>query len=312
MAHKEGDSSGSLANPRRRQLATAKLYIVGIITALPTERGAIACMLDEEHELPPDLKRLNDPNHYLLGRMGQHNVVLTSFAAEVTGLTMATATAMPLLNTFPNIKFGLMVGIGAGIPQLPKYDIRLGDVVVSLPKDRSGGVFQYDFGRFLAEEKWEPKDWLARPPEVLLKAINALQAEHFRSEPLAHGYLQEAAKRYSKWAQRVKYPETAIDKLFKATYVHQGEFDDCNRCDLKEQVPREDRESRDFQIHYGVIGSGSAVIRSAQHRDKFAARERGCICLETAAAGLMNHFPCLVVRGIAGRHDRPLHKTIID
>lgn len=38
-----------------------------------------------------------------------------------------------------------MVGIWGGVPGTE--DIRLGDVVVSLPQGAYGGVVQYDFGR---------------------------------------------------------------------------------------------------------------------------------------------------------------------
>jgi nucleoside phosphorylase len=42
-----------------------------------------------------------------------------------------------------------MVGIGGGVPS-SKNDIRLGDVVVSVPAGRYPGVIQYDMGKALA------------------------------------------------------------------------------------------------------------------------------------------------------------------
>ncbi len=44
-----------------------------------------------------------------------------------------------MLRTFPNVRICLMVGIGGGAPS-PKHDIRLGDIVVSAPRDGHGGV----------------------------------------------------------------------------------------------------------------------------------------------------------------------------
>jgi hypothetical protein len=41
--------------------------------------------------------------------------------------------------TFTSLRFGLMVGIGGGVPS-KEHDIRIGDVVVSKPTDTSGGV----------------------------------------------------------------------------------------------------------------------------------------------------------------------------
>jgi hypothetical protein len=46
-----------------------------------------------------------------------------------------------VLRTFTGFRFGLMVGIGGGIPNLEKeIDVRLGDVVVSQPHKIHGGV----------------------------------------------------------------------------------------------------------------------------------------------------------------------------
>lgn len=47
-------------------------------------------------------------------------------------------------------------------------------------------------------------------------------------------------------------------------------------------------------------------MKSATIRDKLAA-EWGVLCFEMEAAGLMNHFLCLVIRGICDYSD--LHKS---
>ncbi|KAF6824962.1 G-protein beta WD-40 repeats containing [Colletotrichum plurivorum] len=48
-------------------------------------------------------------------------------------------------------------------------------------------------------------------------------------------------------------------------------------------------------------------MRDATIRDKLAA-ERGVLCFEMEAAGLMNHFPCLVIRGICDYSDSHKNK----
>ena len=40
------------------------------------------------------------------------------------------------------------------------------------------------------------------------------------------------------------------------------------------------------------------MIKNGQERDRIAAAEKA-ICFEMEAAGLMNDFPCLVIRGIS-------------
>jgi hypothetical protein len=47
-----------------------------------------------------------------------------------------------------------MVGIGDGTPNR-MHDIRLGDVVVSSPVGKTGGMTHYDFGKTIQNERCE-------------------------------------------------------------------------------------------------------------------------------------------------------------
>ncbi len=119
-------------------------YTVGWVCALPDELTAAQEMLDEEHhDLPPNS---NDANIYTLGCIGEHNVVLACLPAGLLGIASAGSVAMQMKATFPAIRFGLMVGIGGGVPS-KEVDIRLGDIVVSQPGKGHSGVVQYDFGK---------------------------------------------------------------------------------------------------------------------------------------------------------------------
>jgi nucleoside phosphorylase len=61
-------------------------------------------------------------------------------------------------------------------------------------------------------------------------------------------------------------------------------------------------------VHYGTIASGNQVMRSAAERDKVSAELGGVLCFEMEAAGLMNSFPCLVIRGICDYADSHKNK----
>jgi nucleoside phosphorylase len=56
------------------------------------------------------------------------------------------------------------------------------------------------------------------------------------------------------------------------------------------------------EIHYGLIASANRVLKDAAVRDRWA-REHGILCFEMEAAGVMNTFPCLVIRGICDYAD---------
>jgi nucleoside phosphorylase len=111
-------------------------YTVGWVCALPKEQTAAIAMLDRRHA--DLLKPPNDPNTYTLGSVGKHNIVIACLPKGKVGTNPAATIAAWMISTFPSIKFGLMVGIGGGIP--PK--VRLGDVVVSTPVGQFPGVVQ--------------------------------------------------------------------------------------------------------------------------------------------------------------------------
>ncbi|KAJ5195473.1 uncharacterized protein N7498_008911 [Penicillium cinerascens] len=80
-----------------------------------------------------------DNNTYILGNIGEHNIVIAYLLGGAYGIVLAATVAMHLLSSFHSIRFGLMVGIGGGVPS-SNADIRLGDIVVSQPRETSGGV----------------------------------------------------------------------------------------------------------------------------------------------------------------------------
>ncbi|KAM3531642.1 hypothetical protein NHJ13051_000707 [Beauveria bassiana] len=133
----------------QRQLSN-KAYVVGWICALETEYVAAQVFLDEKHA-PPESVATNDNNDYTLGRIGKHNTVIAVLPGGEYGTAAAATVARDMLYSFTNVRIGLMVGIGGGAPNA-KHDIRLGDVVVSVPQNGLGGVLQYDFGKEIQDQ----------------------------------------------------------------------------------------------------------------------------------------------------------------
>lgn len=91
-------------------------HTVGWVCALPIELAAAQEMLDEEHS---DLDRTlghNDENLYTLGSIGGHNVAIVCLPAGCIGNNPAATVATQMRATFKAIRFGLMVGIGGGVP----------------------------------------------------------------------------------------------------------------------------------------------------------------------------------------------------
>ncbi|KAJ5531400.1 hypothetical protein N7527_004793 [Penicillium freii] len=76
---------------------------------------------------------------------------------------------------------------------------------------------------------------------------------------------------------------------------------------IHQYYPR-DEEEDDLVIHYGLIASANQLIKDARTRDKLAA-EKGVLCFEIEVAGLMNHFPCLVIYSVCDYADTYKNKV---
>ncbi|EQL01645.1 Nucleoside phosphorylase domain protein [Ophiocordyceps sinensis CO18] len=239
--------------------------------------------------------------------MGKHNIVIASLAAGLYGTTSAATTASKLLSSLPQIRIGLLVGVGGGIPRPGEgRDIRLGDIVVSQPDGATGGVVQYDLLKSKPNNRHERKDFLNMPPPVLLHALGKLRAEHEFEEPMVSKSLSKMLGDKPRMAKsRPGYVHQGFenDRLFPASYEHAGALD-CRSCDPDKQVQRDMRDSTDPEIHYGIIASGNTLVKDAVERDKVVEHiGEDCFCVEMEAPGLMNHFPCLVIRGICDYAD---------
>jgi nucleoside phosphorylase len=142
----KGEAEENQASTMRPRKLTHDAYTVGWICVVESELDAARALLDAEDE--PLQAGANDDNIYLLGRMGQHNIVI-AFPWSY-GTNTAAQTAMNMIRTFTNIRFGLMVGVGGGAPRSPhskdsRKDIRLGDIVVSEPNGNHGIYWRTNF-----------------------------------------------------------------------------------------------------------------------------------------------------------------------
>jgi nucleoside phosphorylase len=286
-------------------------YTVGWISAISTELVAAMAFLDEEHQ-KPDFVAQHDDNVYILGRMGDHNVVIAVLPDGGYGIAAATEVARNLRHSFPSIRIGLMVGIGGGAPT-SRHDIRLGDVVVSSPGQGHSGVIQYDFGKTIQNQSFQITRVLNQPPTLLRTAVNNLQAVHKLRGHQIKGSITEILSKVKRLRKEYSPPDASTDRLFNSNVVHAG-GKDCEQEIVSFgsglTVTRAEREedSDDPVIHYGLIASANQLMKDAVARDKLAA-EKDVLCFEMEAAGLMDHFPCLVIRGICDYSDTHKNKA---
>ncbi|THW45161.1 hypothetical protein D6D21_04556 [Aureobasidium pullulans] len=292
----------------------AEAYTVAWIAALPHERAAGEAMFDEEYEdSPADFKKSRgDPNAYSWGKIGKHYVVVAALPSGEYGLTSTATVAQGLHSSLPHVRIGLLVGIGAGVREVVdeddktvgQRDIRLGDVVVSHPEGTIGGVVQCDLVKAKTvggSEVLERKGSLNSPPLALRTALTKLQATHIKRGTTIPTIIEEAFERYPNMRSDFCHPGlggTEIDRRTDTYHSRAG-------------TPISNEARISPKIHYGTVASSNTLEKSARHRDAVLARlakeNIKPMCFEMEAAGLMNNFPCLVIRGTCDYGDE--HKN---
>ncbi|KAF3278483.1 hypothetical protein TWF970_004496 [Orbilia oligospora] len=264
--------------------------------------AAARAMLDEIHgDLP---NRSSDLNSYVFGAIGNHYVAMACLPYGIYGTTPAALVVCQMQLSFPSIRFYMMVGIGGGIPT--KTDIRLGDVVVSVPTGQCSGVVQHDRGKIVGGGHTKQTGNLHGPPRGLLNVVSKLRAIHSSDGNRICQLLEEAESKLSKKIGFIRPKEDDI--LFRAGYDHiDSRSDTCDYCDEHEALVRSSRDMHDPVIHYGIIASGNTVIKDGKSRDSIG-EKIGALCFEMEAAGVADVVECLVIRGICDYSDSHKNK----
>ncbi|PNP55921.1 hypothetical protein THARTR1_03858 [Trichoderma harzianum] len=307
------------------QLYSHRDYTIGWICALSKEQTAATATLDAIHDDLPNPP--NDPNAYTLGSIGKHNIAIACLPEGRYGNNAAATAAAHMISTFPSLRFGLMVGIGGGVPS---NEIRLGDVVVSKPDSCFPGVIQWDLGKIEQGGRIEHTGSLNNPPTALLTALAKLKTKREMEGSGIPGHLAAMGEKWPNLVAKYTRSESLRDVLFADDCPHieglptqdsleetwtcnteteeeeEEDAKDCRFCDFTQARRRKPRATR---IHYGLIASGNMVIKDAQFRNQLNERfSNKILCIEMEAAGLMNDFPCLVIRGICDYADSHKNK----
>ncbi|KAL4974652.1 purine and uridine phosphorylase [Aspergillus desertorum] len=302
-------------------------FAIAIVCALPLEADAIEALFDEVYDRLGKYydKHQGDVNSYMNGRIGNHNVVLCYMPGM--GTRSAASVASNLRVSYTGIELALVVGICGGAPLPPDYrEIFLGDVIIS------DSVIEYDFGRQYPGKfmrKTGVRDTLGRPMPEIRALLNGLRAAtaHDELQTQVLQYLHTLQQKGTRW----HHPQTT-DVLFKAAYLHmhhrqapslrcrcsdgdvldeicedalEKNCDDLG-CDPGQIIRRRGPSEANISVHIGTVASGNTVMKSAQHRDTIA-RKDGIIGFEMEGAGVWDHVPCLIIKGVCDYADT--HKS---
>ncbi|KAK6514366.1 SH3 and multiple ankyrin repeat domains protein 2 [Arthrobotrys conoides] len=276
-------------------------YTIGIVYARSVEMHAILTMLDEEHESLQLPKA--DENEYILGRIGPHNIIVVGPPRGEQGKVAISTVVTQIRFSFWNVRIGLLVGVGDGVPR-DGHDVRLGDVVVSAP-EKGPAVVQYDLGVWSTDGFIEVTRALGSPPPQLLSLVNKVEDRYQRLMEGEESFFTRHLKRFEHFPDlKDTYRRPNLpDLLFPPDFLHEA-GKDCILHHEDYQLIRYPQERwRDIEIHHSTILSGDSTMSCGRRRDELSAQHHNALCFETEAAGLMDIFPCLVIRGICGYAD---------
>lgn len=169
-----------------------------------------------------------------------------------------------------------------------------------------GGIIQYDMGKWLPEG-YKRGTHLNRPPLVLIQEMKALQRRHEMGRGDMKKYIQDGVDAFNKMNISVNFnfPGRDNDLLFSSEYHHpktSEKADRCGKCNQACLKSRQPRKPDNPKVHYGLIASTDSLMQDPARRDAMR-KENQVLCFEMEAAGLMNNFPCLAIRGICDYAD---------
>jgi nucleoside phosphorylase len=292
-----------VAGQRKRLAFNA--YTVAFICPLEVELSAARYMLDEEHERLSPVA--GDTNQYILGEISGHNIAIACLPAGYHGKVSAATVSRNMARTYPSIELRFLIGIGGGVPR-DGVDVRLGDVVIGTPSSTNGGVVQYDLGN-QTTTGFLQKGFLCPPPSNLLTTLQIIRSNHKTRANMIPKFIAEMTEKLPSLAG-YKRPSQNSDILFQSNYEHEPDRRTCEDCDKSKSIARSQRTvPHQPVIHYGTIASGDRVMKDGKERDYISKSCEDAICFEMEAAGLMNDFRCIVIRGISDYADS--HKNDI-
>ncbi|KAL9572186.1 hypothetical protein ACKAV7_003674 [Fusarium commune] len=257
-----------------------KDYKVAWVAPLEIEAKAALYLLDERHRGRFPVDR-GDDYVFHAGAMGGHNIIIATLpAGQEYGTGSAAALASQVKKFFPNLWFGLLVGVAAGLPDLsrvPTRDIRLGDVLVGLSDGESAGLVPYELGKE-TEGGFQPLRLghsLAMTEPIVRAAIGSIKLE-----------APNDTKIFLPYYEKIRNCEHTT-----GTFADPGQDDDMlyRACDFgQEKIVERPRRStyQRTRVWYGPIGSGDKLLKKAQKRNELRDRY-DIIGLEMEAAG--NH-----------------------
>ena len=293
--HATDASNGRSARPERAAVTPRFAWVC----STPLDYSVACLMLDKEIVLNKDTAWAHDAS-FTFGQISKNEIVIIYHPVENEDSPEHSASEEVLRNLlktrFDCVELVLIVGSGGAIPEFaPKFDIRLGDIVVgetmSMGLDGRTGTF-----KFRGQLSW----WVHQ-------AVAKLELHPFLADTscwynIGSEYLADLAERH------FKYAGPAYDTLYSRKYEHKLPGHDCTGCSPTAVVPRQRRPYHIPVVHLGhafVSRNESEIPRVGDQGAYRIMREWTSKPMVITRNGgtLIGTFPCIIISGISNYCD---------
>jgi nucleoside phosphorylase len=275
------------------------LYTVAFFASLEVEVRAALLMLDRRHHGRFPIYRAN--HSVVAGEMCGHNVIImTLLCNEKYDPEPMATVASQVKVLFPNLRFGLLVGVAAGLPS-PSRDIRLGDVLVCHPTDEGAELIAYDSGKEAGGDGFQRLGQYLRSGPMsaeikpVISAIDRIKLEAPNDTAAFLPYYESIDFDLEEWRGSGTFLDPGQDK----DLLYETETNGIEYMVVRQARPDTER----VRVWYGPLGSGEELLNAGSKRNELRDKY-GVIGLNMRAGGvLMRSIPVVIIRGVCGYGD---------
>jgi hypothetical protein len=255
-------------------------------------------MLDKEIVLDEDTESAHDDS-FTFGQIDKKDIVIIYHPLESENTPEYSASEKNLRNLlkrrFDSVKLVLVVGVGGVMPDLcPKFDVRLGDIVVSqtFAKDLDSRLTA--MCKFRGQASW----WV-------LQAVAKLESQQL---------MGTGSRWYDGWPKRlpssaqVKFIQPGHDLLFSRSYkhVHYEPRPSCGNCSNTGIVRRRERNLKTPVVHVGntfVTKDDFGIAENMRSHPTMKELTAKPLVFTKNRATVVATFPCIIICGVSNYCD---------
>lgn len=317
-------------------------FEIAVLCALEIESDAVEASFEEVYDGSHTYRKVDgDHNSYTTGRIGNHNIVLAYLQGMGKRISASSAAnfriSFPRIKLC--LVAGICGGVPTIIKPDESIEVLLGDVIIStevVQYDRGQQLPTKIVTKNTLQESLGLPNMEIQSFERKMKGLTGRKRlKDSTSENLSELLKKEGLEAY-------KYPGADKDRLYEPTYRHKHHDPTaCNICAKDNEVcgtalesscetlgcntdkqvlrtrlkkPEESSANRSIstteegvevpqhRIHFGKVASGDLVLKSAQHRDELASREK-VIAFEMESAGVWDNLPTVVIKCVCDYAD---------